>query len=136
MSQIKNFQEQHTKVLQIVGEISSLLKGGQVARDAQQLRQLLSKLAGVINIHLAMEDKSLYPALLTHQNAVVRSTAKKFMDEMGSIRQAFESYMRKWPASTSIQNNPTEFARETANLFNALSKRIARENSELYPLVN
>ena len=36
-------------------------------------------------VHLAMEDKSLYPALLKSPDAKLRTMAQKFIDEMGAI---------------------------------------------------
>ncbi len=128
------FRTQHDELLAIVNDISGLLDVNALNQDASQARSLLSKLLGKLKVHLAMEDKSLYPQLISHDNDKIKSVAGQFKNEMSGIARSVEEYNQRWPTATSIQENASAFVRETSGLFNALGGRIDKENSVLYKL--
>lgn len=132
MSFTDKFKAQHNEILQIAKEMTAQLKGD---NDPAVLRKLLSNLAGKLNFHLAMEDQALYPRLMERKDSAAQGMAKKFMDEMGGLGKVFGTYNDKWQVS-AIRNDPAGFANETQAVFAALTKRIARENTELYPLAD
>ena len=131
MSFTDKFRQQHDEILGIVGELNQKLKAN---ADAQELRGVLSNLAGKLNFHLALEDKALYPRIMK-KDAAASAMAAKFMEEMGGIGAVFVTYNNKWQVS-AIRSDPSGFAAETRTVFLALGKRIARENAELYPLAD
>ena len=131
MSFTDKFRQQHDEILGIVGDLNAKLKA---QADAQDLRGVLSTLAGKLNFHLAMEDKALYPRLMK-MDAKASKMASKFMDEMGGLGEVFAAYNNRWQVS-AIRKDPEGFATETRKVFTALGKRIARENAELYPLAD
>lgn len=131
MSFTDKFRQQHEEILGIVGELNAKLKE---KADAQELRGVLSNLAGKLNFHLALEDKALYPRIMK-ADAKANAMATKFMEEMGNLGDSFAAYNNKWQA-TAIRKDPEGFAAETRKVFTALGKRIARENAELYPLAD
>ena len=57
------------------------------------------------------------------------------MDEMSGIAQAFNQYYEKW-TTNAMREQPDAFVLETKRLFSVLGRRIERENSELYPLMD
>jgi iron-sulfur cluster repair protein YtfE (RIC family) len=126
------FRTQHNEILLVAQQMTAELKG---AADAAALRKLLSNLAGKLNFHLAMEDEALYPRLMERKEADSKALANKFMTEMGGLGKVFRTYNEKWQAA-AIRTDPAGFAGETHAVFAALSKRIARENNELYPLAD
>lgn len=133
MAYTDNFRRQHQELLVLVGEIAGKLKAE--PGDARGLRNLLSALAGRLTVHLAMEDKVLYPRLVEAKREDSRGIALAFQQEMGGLAQAFADYNQKWQAQ-AISGDPGGFARETHALFASIGRRIARENSELYPLAD
>lgn len=54
---------------------------------------------------------------------------------MAGIKDAFQKYLKAWTEG-AIRSNAAGFAAETKSLFGALSQRIQRENTELYPLLD
>ena len=136
MSVTDNFKRQHNEIVEIVGKISVELKADQLAENADLMRELLMALAGKLKMHLTMEDEALYPNLINHTDANIRNTAKKFVEEMGGIKEVFARYVEKWPVSGAIENDAEEFIKETESLFAALGNRVDRENNELYPLLD
>ena len=136
MSKTKSFRDQHDDLLKIVSEISAHLNVDELSNDASEVRSLLSKLLGKLNVHLSMEDKALYPKLLEHSDERVKSMAKRFIDEMGGIGKAVKAYKDKWPSALQIQKDPSDFIEQTKGIFDALAKRIEKENNELYKAVD
>ncbi len=135
MSRTAMFRRQHEELLSIASELSALLIPSALSKDAGPARKALSRLAGKLNVHLAMEDKSLYPHLLKSQDIKTQSTAKQFIEEMGNIAQVFKAYTQKWPHVAIIQDDPNGFIKETQGICEALGNRIDKENKVLYPLM-
>ena len=117
------------------GKISGLM-ARDVAGSSEQIRTLLAGFAGLLKMHLASEDKGLYPQLLQSNDAALKAMAGRYMNEMGGMKTAFEAYLGKWPSAASILAKPDPFRTETTALFQALGKRIDRENNELYARVD
>ncbi len=136
MARTDNFRKQHAEILSIARDINALLGDTISDADAASARRLLSKMHGQVALHLAMEDKSLYPTLMASSDPQLPQLAKRYQDEMGSLAETFESYMRKWPSNASITGQPAQFTVESKAVFNALSKRIHHENTILYKLVD
>lgn len=136
MDRTTSYRRQHSEMLNMANQMSRLLEPVSLGKDARVVRGLLSTLAGKLSVHLSMEDKSLYPNLLKSKDIRISSLAKQYVKEMGDIKEVFGAYIRNWPGPTAIQNNPIKFIEETKGIFEALQKRIDREDTELYPMVD
>jgi hemerythrin-like domain-containing protein len=136
MAATDSFREQHNELPAVAGEIGKTLDPAQRAKDATQARMLLSSLAGKLKVHLAMEDKTLYPRLMQDPDPKLSGLAKRFADEMGGIAEIFGGYMERWPSAEAIQEAPRRFVADTRKLFAALATRIEREDNQLYPLLD
>jgi hemerythrin-like domain-containing protein len=133
MTVLDAFQRQHTQILRIANEIGDLLKEAATPEGATRHRALLSTLSGTLNVHLAMEDGSLYPRLARDEDPEVRAIAAKFEREMQGLSKSFRSHLDRWASARAIRERPSEFAGETKRIIDALSRRIAFEDAELYP---
>jgi hypothetical protein len=127
------YRRQHDRLLEAAASIASRLQDDPAA-GAEPIRAELSTLAGLLKMHLTMEDEGLYPSLRDNEDQRVRDTARSFAEEMGGLAEAFTAYNTRWSAAT-IRDQPEAFVRETRGVFDALVRRILRENSELYPLL-
>lgn len=130
------FREQHKGLLGVVGQLKPLLEPAKLAKNAAQARTLLNQFAGKLNVHLAMEDKALYPQLLKHHDPAVQGKAKTFMDQMGGIKEAFGAYLNKYPSAEVIQGATAAFISDTEGLLKVVAKRIQSEDTDLYVLVD
>ena len=83
MSRTQKFRTQHAEILQVAGELQQHLKPSLLADDATPARACLSRLMGKLTMHLAAEDKVLYPELCHHADATVAKLAKKFGWKLG-----------------------------------------------------
>lgn len=129
------FIRQHEELLAIAGKMNGELDPERLKANPEPALQHLSSLAAKLKVHLTSEDSALYPALKTHPDPKVQATAKRFIDEMGGIAKAFGDYCAKWSGAPAVKGAPNQFIKETREIFDALGKRIDKENKELYPLV-
>jgi methyl-accepting chemotaxis protein len=126
------FRKQHEELGALAGKFAATLDAEALETDAHAARKLLSELAGKITMHLAMEDKHLYPSLVASRDTHTRELATRYMAEMGSIAEVFTAYTQRWSSAGVIQKNAAAFVKESNDILSTLGARIKRENSELY----
>lgn len=125
------YRRQHQQLRTLLAGTSRFL----VPLDAAACRAGLGRLSTVLNVHLALEDKALYPHLMTHDNPDVRRTASEFQSRMGSLAQQFQSFYERWERPGEIESSAYEFAVEYRALSEALRSRMDMEDTTLYELV-
>lgn len=131
-----NLRRQHDAAADLVADIRAATAAYSGEVDAFALSLKLAKLVGVLRIHFAQEDRYLYPLVMAAADPQTRATAQAFVSEMGSLGAAFNDFAARWNSSSAIANAFDRFRRESDAVFNALTTRIARENSILYPLAD
>ena len=99
-----------------------------------QLFILRRELASTLIGHLKTEDWVLYPSLVASADAQIASTARTFSEQMGGLAAEFIAYSEKWNAN-AIAADWAGYCRASRAILDALNHRIARENRELYPLL-
>lgn len=117
-------------------EITSHLKPDDLLQNPSRVLDALSRFSSALKVHLTMEDKALYPALLSHPNTAISTLAKAFSEEMGGIKEEFVKYSTKWSSPEAIQNSVQEFIQETEAIFGAVATRVEKENHHLYTMVD
>ena len=134
MALTSNLRRQHTEILTLVEEITAAFKS--IPPVFEEIGELLPELAGKLKIHLAMEDKALYPKLLASKEIQTRQIAENFLNEMGNLKETFEVYHKRWNSVLKIKEQYDRFRQETPLIFNALTERISREDQQLYDLAD
>jgi hemerythrin-like domain-containing protein len=133
MSNLASLREEHAQLIDIVRRL-----GAMVAKNSPppsiELGIVRRELMSTLIRHLKAEDWILYPRLLDSPDPVIAETALRFNQEMGGLAGAFMAYAEKW-GSTAIEKDWPGYCRETAVIADVLTKRITRENQELYPLI-
>jgi hemerythrin-like domain-containing protein len=131
------FRRQHREILDVVRQLEvKLVLAASAPYTTDDIRGHLNELAGKLTVHLAMEDNALYPRVLDHGSPRLRKLAAEFMTDMGGIHERFREYLVRWSVPQRIQASTAEFVQETTVLLDALKRRIAREDTELYPMVD
>jgi iron-sulfur cluster repair protein YtfE (RIC family) len=139
MTRTASLRRQHDAALQLAQEARAIITAiGGHPTDATvfPLTMVLAKLTGTLRIHLAQEDRCLYPELMASGRGGVAATARQFFEEMGQLAPQIAAYSAKWLSSDAILADWDGFRLETAALFSALSYRIQCENEILYPLAD
>ena len=134
MSITTALRNDHAELFRHIGQLRLIISRSTAPTSIEmfQFRQGFTKM---MLAHLTTEDWVLYPAMLRSIDFEVVATAKRFMDEMGGLREAYKSWLTRWPTD-AIGEQWAAFVVETNSLLDALSNRIQRENYELYPLVD
>jgi len=131
------FRDQHMKIMNIVDNVSRFIEDpSMVEQNALEIVKLLSDLSRSLKVHLTLEDTSLYPVVSLAENSDLKIIAGKYKEEMGGIKDVFESYIKKWSSSYRISEGVEDFVNETGALFKALRERIEREDNILYSMID
>jgi hemerythrin-like domain-containing protein len=130
-----SFKTQHREALDVAGKVAAEFSGDTV-KNPDNARTHLSALIGKLTIHLAMEDKNLYPKAEASSNEDLRKMSVKLKTEMSGLAQAVVTYGQKWSTSAKIAADQKGFITETKGVFDALKKRIDVEERDFYPLVD
>lgn len=130
--QTKVYRQQHGEMRRLLDEAGHKL----LPLDPEGCRSALARLSGVLKIHLAMEDKALYPRMLTHGDARVRETAGQYQESMGRLAPAFHAFYEKWRHHGSIEASPAEYAGGFHVIEKELKQRMDMEDANLYELVD
>jgi hemerythrin-like domain-containing protein len=136
MSRTQRYRDQHGALLRLAGELIAELDPDHLSRNAFDIRLKLSTFMGSLKVHLAAEDQSLYPSLLSHSNPEIQAKAKRFTEEMGSLNSVVSEYDKRWEHASEINARPSDFIDGTRRLLDSLAERIRREDEDLYALVD
>jgi hypothetical protein len=132
MAKTDKYRHDHNEMLQLLGNLTGLLNERALAADASEARSCVSKLLGKLALHLASEDKFLYPELTKSADPALVAMARTFAAEMSKTAPLVLAYGNKWPTPSSIKVNPKAFIDDTRDLAKVLTSRIQRENTLLY----
>lgn len=137
MSATTMYRKQHEELVEVVQAIAGKLDEASLSNGgAKEATDLLSQLAGKLLVHLAAEDYGLYPKMIESGDKEASSTARKFQEEMGGLKSAFQDYYSAWNKPDAIQGDPAGFIEQTQGVFEALGARVEKENTVLYPLAD
>ncbi|CAA7620905.1 putative signal transduction protein [Candidatus Terasakiella magnetica] len=128
-----SFRRHHHQMREMMGRIYDMLDTERVERDPGAVATILRELFGKFSIHLALEDRLLYPKLRSWPVAHLQAIADRFEVEMGGMKAEFDGYRRSWPGPQAISRDPARFVTETVAVLGALEQRINREDLDLYP---
>ncbi len=118
---------------EMMDRIHGMLDVARVERDPGAVATILRELFGKFSIHLALEDRLLYPKLRNWPVPHLQAVANRFEVEMGGMKAEFDRYRRSWPGPQAISAAPARFVAETLAVLGALEQRINREDQDLYP---
>ncbi|MBW6532627.1 hemerythrin domain-containing protein [Sphingomonas sp. RRHST34] len=103
--------------------------------DMEALARAKWRLGYRLAVHLAHEDRHVYPILIAHADHRIASLAALYEREMGDLDQRFRDYIARW-SSDMVTSEWPAYRLATYTILDALAQRIDREDRELYPLVD
>lgn len=128
-------KDHHKNIYDLIHTIQDCSSVEAVQSHAEELSRSLSRLAGLIAIHLAAEDKFLYPHLAKSPHEEIRETAASFNKEMGGLADAFTNFKGSYMTPSKIKANPQKYLSDSQQIIGALVQRLEHEDQKLYPLV-
>jgi hypothetical protein len=131
---IDNLTRQHRELVRTATEMFGWLDAGKLrARGATDVHRALSSLSGILKVHLAMEDRSLYPHLVNHRDLQLRTLAVRFLDERAALRQGYDDYQHRWPSAIAIERDAERFIDESRKILGMMWTRMKMEDDVLHP---
>lgn len=131
---IDKFKQQHIEIINCIAELRHRAREG-IAENAVEISKLIIAMSSIIKLHLAVEDKILYPALQELNNSALTKMGNKFQDEMITIASTYIDFAQKWNSANNVAKNPEEFRSEANKVLKLLHDRMQRENIDFYPAI-
>ena len=131
---IDKFKQQHLAFLAAIDDLRQLARGG-VAAQAQAIAGQIVAMSGLIKLHLAVEQRYLYPAAQASGVATVARMGRAYENEMHGIAGAYLEFAGRWNTPVRLEAEPDAFRSEANSVLHALYQRMRREDSELYPAI-
>lgn len=123
--------KEHATILGIAKDILDHIASDDF--DVLTVVKLRWRMAHILAVHLAKEDKILYPKLKTDADQRLARLATAFEEEMGNLAAGYHAYMAAW-SGEAIAADRAAFCNDTARIMALLGRRIDKEERELYPL--
>ena len=130
---IDKFKKDHEEILAQVNDLRELVQSG-ISENAAAIAKLVVTMSSAIKLHLAAEDRMLYPAYSKSNDSSISKIGQMFQKEMGEIASVYLEFVKRWSIPSKVSADPMRFREEANSIFKALHQRIQRENKELYPL--
>ena len=131
---IDKFKHQHVDILGSIDTLRNLAKAG-AANNATEIARLIVAMSSTIKLHLAVEDRALYPALQRGTDVDLARMGQRYQQEMGSIARAYDSFSRRWNRPESVRRDEGGFRDDANRVLRMVHERMQRENREFYPRI-
>ncbi|MEY6431605.1 hemerythrin domain-containing protein [Thioalkalicoccus limnaeus] len=134
MRSLEGYRHNHVELRQMIDDLRSIMSREQlkIRPNAKTAYGLLCDLGEKMKRHLAQEDQELYPSLLIHEDARVKTIAWGFISGEKPLRKTFDDYYKRWLKNCDF-NFTDEFLTESHEVFEMISQRIDREEQVLFP---
>ncbi len=131
---IDKLMGQHVAILHHVDDLRRLSRAG-IADNAQKLASGVIAMTSLIKLHLAAEERALYPALQRSGTPALAQLGTRFQTDMGPIVKAFEVFARNWNTAQRIRDDAEGFRRAANDTMRCLWERVRLEDRDFYPQV-
>src|SRR5471032_892692 len=123
---IDKFKHQHADILSAIAGLRKLVQTG-IAEHAADISARIVAMSGVIKLHLAVEDRTLYLALAR--------MSVHYRGEMDGISGAYLAFAGKWNTPRQLLEQPETFRDEANVVLKMLYERMKKEDREFYPAI-
>ncbi|SDF78080.1 MULTISPECIES: hemerythrin domain-containing protein [unclassified Duganella] len=131
---IDKFKHQHIDILSAIANLRQLVQRG-IIEHATDISHNIVAMSSTIRLHLAVEDRVLYPALEASGNRTMAGMSQQYRDEMEGIAGNYLDFANKWNTPRLLAAEPETFRVEANRVLKALYERMKREDREFYPAI-
>lgn len=131
---IDRFKHEHVDILQSIATLRHLTQTG-VVSNAAQIAQGVVAMSSIIKLHLAVEDRVLYPALQNGPDASLARLGQRFQQEMGAIAHAYMAFARRWNTAEAVRSDEAGFKADANVVLRQVYERMQCENRDFYPRI-
>lgn len=127
-----NLNRQHATIMNEIDFIENELNKGKISINISDTALHISKLAGLLKIHLLEEDKFLYPNLLNNSDEEMKKLTEGYNQEMGNIAEDYTVYKNSYNVASKISKDLDQFVIDSKRILKILKERMSKEDKELY----
>ena len=131
---IDKFKHQHEDILADIAALRRLVHGG-IEANGERIAARIIAMSGNIKLHLAVEDKVLYPTLRGIGDAAVARMSNLYQLEMNGIVAAYMGFATTWNSAARLLAAPEQFRADANTVLRQVHDRIKKEDHEFYPAV-
>ncbi len=131
---IDRFKHEHEDILAQIDALRALSHAGP-AQHAAAIAQGVVAMSSTIRLHLAVEDRLLYPALQCSGDAELARLGTRFQHEMGEIAGGYMAFARRWNTRERVAADPEGFRAEANVALRSVYERMRREDRDFYPRI-
>ncbi|MDD2711505.1 MAG: hemerythrin domain-containing protein [Simplicispira sp.] len=131
---IDRFKHEHHDILAGIAALRRLSHAG-VTDNAAEIAQRIVAMSSTIKLHLAVEDRVLYPALRNGPDPALARLGAQFQQEMGAIASAYMAFARRWNTADGVKQNPDGFRADANAVLRTVHERMQREDRDFYPRI-
>lgn len=131
---IDRFKHQHVEILQRIDTLRQLAHSG-ILSNSYSIAQQVKDLGKVVTLHLAIEDRILYPAVQKAEDAAIAAMGTAYQEEMKGIANRYIRFTNKWSDPARVAAEPDEFRAAANAVLKDVYQRMQRENREFYPAI-
>ena len=131
---IDKFKHQHLDILAAIGALRQLVHAG-IAENADRIAARIVAFSGAVKLHLAVEDRTLYPALEAGGDPQLSRMSRLYQQEMQGIVGAYFAFAAKWNTGRHVAAEPEQFRAEANTVLRQVYERMRREDTEFYPAI-
>jgi hypothetical protein len=132
MVNTRHLSQQHQQLLRLARELAGCAADLRSSGDAMTVRRVIDNIDSLLVEHLSLEDRGLYPVLMTADDPKLREDAMAAVEDMGGLYGVWVWYRSHWTLGV-ILADPVRFRMTTGDIVGALSLRIEMEEATLYP---
>jgi hypothetical protein len=131
---IDRFKENHVQILDSIATLRGLARAG-IVDNAERIAERIISMSAVIKVHLAAEDRAIYPAIEASADGRLAELGRRFQAEMVSIAADYTAFARQWNTAGRVRADPEGFRAQANVVLRALHERMQREDRDFYPAV-
>lgn len=131
---IDRFKHQHVDILRRIDALRTLAHSG-IETNSRLIAQQVKELGKVVTLHLAIEDRILYPAVQKADDAGIAAMGKAYQEEMKGIANRYIRFTNQWSDPARVAAEPDEFRAAANTVLKNVYQRMQRENREFYPAI-
>lgn len=131
---IERFKQHHTEILNGIEELRRYTHAG-VHEHARDIAQSIESLSSTVKLHLAIEDRILYPSLQKGGDPHLAAMSREYQEDMKGIASEYIAFSRRWNSAAALKADAETFRAEANVVLKALYMRMLRENTEFYPAI-
>jgi KaiC/GvpD/RAD55 family RecA-like ATPase/hemerythrin-like domain-containing protein len=129
---ITQLKKEHEKILFLAKNLGSFLEGKEISKTNCMLSLL--NLKRILEKHLNLEDRELYPAIEESKDVKIRAVGKKFSKEMLGISKVAFNFLNKYSElKVESLGKDEKFKKELGVILDVVGKRIDAEEKILFP---